>query len=164
MIGYCGIWVLRACDTFIRPFFGGGRLLWILMMFEQNLLSFSSLCLVYGSYEHVTHSYDRFLAVVGYYGYWWCLNRIYCHFHHCAWYMGLTSMWHIHTTFLVLYCIVSYSSALYRIVLHCILWYLMVVLCLYHKICVGILWYCIAFYGIGWYYIVLYDIAWYCMV
>ena len=35
MMGYCGIWVIRAsgnlgCNG--RPFFGGGRLLWIMMM------------------------------------------------------------------------------------------------------------------------------------
>ena len=45
---------------------------------------------VYGSYEHVTHSYDRFLAVVGYYGYWWCFIKIYCNLHHFAWCMGHT--------------------------------------------------------------------------
>ena len=34
-------------------FFGGGRLLWIMMMFQQKLLKFSSLSLIYGLYEQV---------------------------------------------------------------------------------------------------------------
>ena len=36
-----GIWVILACPNFGcngRPFFGGGRLLWKIMMFQQNLL------------------------------------------------------------------------------------------------------------------------------
>ena len=51
-----GIWVILAsgnlgCNG--RPFFGGGRLLWIMMMFQQKLLKFSSLSLIYGLYEQV---------------------------------------------------------------------------------------------------------------
>ena len=38
-------------------FFGGVRLLWIVMIFQKNLLSFSSLSLVYDPYEHVPISY-----------------------------------------------------------------------------------------------------------
>ena len=64
--GYCGIWVIRAGGNSIRPFFGGVRLLMIMIMFQQNLLSCSSFCLVYGSYEKVAILYDHFLAVVGY--------------------------------------------------------------------------------------------------
>ena len=61
-------------------------------------MSCSSLCLVYGSYEHVPISYDRFLTALGYYRKGWCFNRIYCHVHHCAWYMGHTNMCQFHTT------------------------------------------------------------------
>ena len=48
-----GIWVLRASGNFGSnggTFFGGGRLIWIMMVFEQNLFKFSSLSLVYGLY------------------------------------------------------------------------------------------------------------------
>ena len=38
-------------------FFGGVRLLWIVMIFQKNLLSFSSMSLVYDPYEHVPISY-----------------------------------------------------------------------------------------------------------
>ena len=78
------------------------RVWWVTMIVHEGLLWisiwFSSLCLVYRSYVHVTHSHDRDLTVVGYCGYWWCLKRIYCQFHHCAWYIGHTCMWHIPTT------------------------------------------------------------------
>ena len=37
--------------------FDSGRLLWIVMIFQKNLLSFSSLSLVYDPYEHVPISY-----------------------------------------------------------------------------------------------------------
>ena len=53
VIGYYGIWVILACPNFGcngGTFFGGGRLIWIMMVFEQNLFKFSSLSLVYGSY------------------------------------------------------------------------------------------------------------------
>ena len=43
-------------------------------------------------------SYDRFLTALGYYRKVWCFNRIYCHVHQCAWYMGHTRMCQIHTT------------------------------------------------------------------
>ena len=66
-----GIWVLRAsgnlgCNG--GTFFGGGRLLWIMIMFQQNLLQFSSLSLVYGSHEQVAilGAVSRFLTAVGY--------------------------------------------------------------------------------------------------
>ena len=67
-----GVWVLRAsgnlgCNG--GTFFGGGRLLWIMIMFQQNLLQFSSLSLVYGSYEQVAiwgAMEGRFLTVEGY--------------------------------------------------------------------------------------------------
>ena len=55
----------------LGTFFGGGRLLWLMMIFEQSLLQFSPLSLVYGSYKHVPildAMEGRFLAVVGYYG------------------------------------------------------------------------------------------------
>jgi hypothetical protein len=39
----------------------------------------------------VANLYDHFLTMVGYWGLWWCFNKIYCHFHHCALYMGHTS-------------------------------------------------------------------------
>ena len=74
MMGYYGIWVILACPNFGcngGTFFDGGRLIWIMMVFEQNLFKFSSLSLVYGSYEHVPildAMKGRFLAVVGYYG------------------------------------------------------------------------------------------------
>ena len=38
-------------------FFGGVRLLWTMMIFQKNLLSFSSMSLVYDPYEHVPISY-----------------------------------------------------------------------------------------------------------
>ena len=40
-------------DAMDGTFFDSGRLLWIMMMFQLNLFKFSSLSLVYGSYEHV---------------------------------------------------------------------------------------------------------------
>ena len=73
-IGFYCIWVIRAsgnlgCNG--GTFFGGGRLLWIMIMFQQNLLQFSSLSLVYGSYEQVAiwgAMEGHFLAVDGYIG------------------------------------------------------------------------------------------------
>ena len=68
------IWVLQASGNLWcngGTFFGGGRLLWIMIMFQQNLLQFSSLSLVYGSYEQVAilgAMEGRFLTAVGYYG------------------------------------------------------------------------------------------------
>ena len=38
-------------------FFGGCRLLWRMMIFEKNPLSFSSKSMVYDSYEYVPISY-----------------------------------------------------------------------------------------------------------
>ena len=38
-------------------FFGGYRLLWTMMIFEKNPLSFSSKSMVYDSYEYVPISY-----------------------------------------------------------------------------------------------------------
>ena len=65
-----GIWVILACANFgcnWGTFFGGGRLLWIMMIFEPNLLQFSSLGLVYGSYEQVAMVQCHvFLTAVGY--------------------------------------------------------------------------------------------------
>ena len=60
VIGYYGIWVILACANFGcngGTFFDSGRLIWIMMVFEQNLFKFSSLSLVYGSYEQVAISY-----------------------------------------------------------------------------------------------------------
>ena len=37
-MGYFGIWVIRASGNFIQPFFGGGRLLWIMMMWSGLVL------------------------------------------------------------------------------------------------------------------------------
>ena len=73
-MGYFGICVIRAsgnlgCNG--GTFFGGGRLQRIMMMFQQKLLKFSSLSLIYGLYEQVAiwdAMDDHFLAVVGYYG------------------------------------------------------------------------------------------------
>ena len=65
-------------------------------MFQQYLLSFWSLSLVYGSYELVAiwgAMDDHNLTVVVYTGYWWCFNNICCHFDHWAWCMGHTSWW-----------------------------------------------------------------------
>ena len=44
-----GIWVIRASGNFGcngGTFFDSGRLLWMMMMFQQNLLQFSSMSLV----------------------------------------------------------------------------------------------------------------------
>ena len=41
----------------VVTFFDSCRLLWIVMIFQKNLLSFSSLSLVYDPYEHVLISY-----------------------------------------------------------------------------------------------------------
>ena len=46
----------------VGTFFDSGRLLWILMIFQQNLLSFSSLRLVFDPYEHVPISYGKRFA------------------------------------------------------------------------------------------------------
>ena len=68
-----GVWVIRASGNFGcngGTFFDSGRLLWMMMMFQQNLLQFSSLSLVYGSYEQVAilgAMEGRFLTAVGYY-------------------------------------------------------------------------------------------------
>ena len=50
------VWVIWASGNFGcngRPKFDSGRLLWNMMMFQQNLSPFSSLSLVYGSYKQV---------------------------------------------------------------------------------------------------------------
>ena len=100
-MGYFGIWVILACANFgcnWGTFFGGGRLLWIMMIFEPNLLQFSSLGLVYGSYEQVAMVQCHvFLTAAGYSRKWWFINKIDYNFHHWVWYMGHTSKWQIHT-------------------------------------------------------------------
>ena len=68
-----GIWAILAsgnlgCNG--RTFLDSGGLQRIMMMFQQILLQFSSLSLVYGSYEQVAiwgAMEGRFLAVEGYY-------------------------------------------------------------------------------------------------
>ena len=70
------------------------------MMFQQNLLQFSSLSLVYGSYEQVAilgAMEGRFLTAAGDYRKWWSINKIDYNFHHRAWYMSYTSKWPFHT-------------------------------------------------------------------
>ena len=74
IIGYYGIWVIRVCPNLGcngGTFFDSGRLLWIMMIFEQKLLKFSSYSLVYGSYEYVPiwdAMKGRFLTVESYFG------------------------------------------------------------------------------------------------
>ena len=55
--------------------------------------------LVYGSYEwQICTQLLHFLTALGYYRKGWCFNIINCHVHHCALYMGHTSMCRFHTT------------------------------------------------------------------
>ena len=68
-----------------------------MMMFQQK--SIFIFITVLGIWViRVANLYDHFLTVVGYWGLWWCFNKIYCHLHHCAWYMGHTNKWQICTT------------------------------------------------------------------
>ena len=65
----------------------------------------------------------HFLTVVGYYGEWWYLNWIHCHFHHRAWYMTLTSMCQFHTELLHFLAVVGYCRQW---------WYFNIINCHFH--------------------------------
>ena len=98
-----GIWVIRACPNFIR----GCHVFWQLLVTVENddvstnwWLWFSSLSLVYGSYEHVPILY----GVVTFFDSCWLLYKMMMYqqiddydFHYWAWYVGHTSMSHFHT-------------------------------------------------------------------
>ena len=83
--------------------YGHCHVFWQLLVTTENddvstkwkWLWYSSLSLVYGSYEHkpfYIRAFSRFLTTAGYYRKWWCINKIDYNIHHWAWYMGLTSM------------------------------------------------------------------------
>ena len=64
-------------------------------MYQQNWLGFSSLSLVYGSYEQVANlgAVVTLFKAVGYCGFWWSINQIDYNFQHWASYRGHTSKW-----------------------------------------------------------------------